>query len=100
MAASSSDVVIFDISAGWNLMGPNSNHEWDPFTSLDRKMTATSRKHTARYMGIDALSHRLGGITNRMRAASPKAVSIQTNCFPLRTLQSKMDEGDSEWTDA
>ena len=63
-------------------------------------MTATSRKQTARYMGIDALSHSRGGMTNRMRPASPKAVSIQTNCFPLRTDQSKMEEGDSEWTDA
>ncbi len=98
--ASRREVVIFDISAGWNLTGPSSNQEWDPFTSLDRKMTSTSRAQTPRYIGMDAPSHRLGGIRNRISPARPKAVSIQTNCLPLRTDQSKMEEGSSEWTDA
>ena len=94
------EVVIFDISAGWNLIGPSSNHECDPFTSLETKMTSTSRAQTMTYMGTEALSHNRGGSTNRMSPARPKAVSIQTNCFPLRTLQSKMEAGSSEWMDA
>ena len=44
--ASSNEVVIFDISAGWNRTGPNSNQDLDPFTSTPRKMTATSSTMT------------------------------------------------------
>ena len=53
-----------------------------------------------RYMGKEAVSQSRGGSTNRMSPARPKDVSIQTNCLPLRTLQSKMDAGSSEWMDA
>ena len=98
--ASRSDVVIFEISAGWNLTGPNSNHEWEPFTSLETKMTSTRRAQTIRYIGMDTLSQNPGGRTNRIKPARPKEVSIQTNCLPLRTDQSKMEAGFSEWTDA
>ena len=44
--ARSSDVVIFEISAGWNFTGPSSNQECEPLTSLLTKMTSTSRKKT------------------------------------------------------
>ena len=98
--ASRSEVVIFDISAGWNLTGPSSNHEWDPFTSLDTNMTRTSKAHTARYIGTDALSQKRGGRTKRMKPASPNEVSIHTNCLPLRKPQSMMEVGFSEWMDA
>ena len=63
-------------------------------------MTTTSRAQTMRYMGKEAVSQSRGGSTNRMSPARPKDVSIQTNCLPLRTLQSKMDAGSSEWMDA
>ena len=46
-AARTSDVVILDISAGWNLTGPSSNQECDPLTSLLTKITRISRKSTA-----------------------------------------------------
>ena len=63
-------------------------------------MTSTSRAQTPRYAGMESRSHTPGGMTKRMNPASPKEVSIQTNCLPLRTLQSKMEEGFSEWMDA
>ena len=44
--ASIRDVVIFDISAGWNFTGPSSNHECDPLTSSLTKITRTSRNST------------------------------------------------------
>ncbi len=84
--ASSSDVVIFETSAGWNLIGPNSNHDRDPLTSTPRNITATSRHSTPRYKGMDALSQSWAFTTNRMRAASPSAVRIHTNCLPERKL--------------
>ena len=98
--ASSSDVVILDISAGWNLTGPNSNQEWDPFTSFDTNITTTRSPSTNRYIGSDALSQNWGFITNRITAASTKDVSIQTNCFPQRKLKSNMLAGPSEWMEA
>ena len=82
--ASSSDVVILLTSAGWNLTGPNSNHDRDPFTSSPRKITATSSPSTIRYIGREVDSQNWAGITNRIRAARPRAVSIQTNCLPER----------------
>ena len=54
--ASISDVAIFEISAGWNLTGPNSNQDRDPFTSTPRKITATSNATVARYIGREKLS--------------------------------------------
>ena len=44
--ASSNEVEILEISAGWNLTGPSSNQEWEPFTSFDTKITSTKRKAT------------------------------------------------------
>ncbi len=98
--ASSREVVILDISAGWNLTGPSSNHEWEPLTSLDTKMTRTSSPSTARYMGMGSASQILGGMINRISPPRPSAVSIHTNCFPLRALQAKMEEGPVEWIEA
>ena len=94
------DVVIFDTSAGWNLTGPNSNHDLDPFTSTPRNMTATSRNSTPTYNGMDALSHILGGRTNRINPASPMDVRIHTNCLPLRRFQSRIEVPAEEWTEA
>ena len=84
--ARSRDVVIFETSAGWNLTGPNSNQDRDPLTSTPRNITPTSRHMTNRYSGTEALSQNCALITNRIRAASPSAVSIQTNCLPERKL--------------
>ena len=53
-----------------------------------------------RYSGKDVLSHNRAGHTNRISAASPSAVRIQTNCFPQRKPKSKIDEGPSEWMEA
>ena len=100
VAASSSDVVIFDISAGWNFTGPSSNQECEPFTSFDRNITSTSRTPTSTYDGMDMTSHKRGLRTKRMRAASPSEVTIQMNCLPLRAVQSKMLAGSDEWMDA
>ena len=94
------DVVILDTSAGWNLTGPNSNQEREPLTSTPRNMTATRSTSVMRYSGKDALSHNRAGHTNRISAASPSAVRIQTNCFPQRKPKSKIDEGPSEWMEA
>jgi hypothetical protein len=47
------DVAIFDISAGWNLTGPNANQDREPFTSIPKKITAMSSNITATYIGID-----------------------------------------------
>ena len=44
--ASSSEVDILEISAGWKRTGPRSNHEWEPLTSLDTKITTTSSPST------------------------------------------------------
>ena len=100
VAARSSDVVIFDISAGWNLTGPNSNHECEPLTSLDTNITSTSSAITIMYDGTEMTSHSRGFRMKRMSAASPSEVMIQTNCLPLRAVQSKMLAGSEEWMDA
>ena len=98
--ASTSEVAILETSAGWKLTGPRLNQECDPFTSEPTNITATSSTSTIRYDGMDMTSHRRGLKTNRMSVASTSAVSIQTNCLPLLTLKSKMDEGSEEWMDA
>ena len=98
--ASSSEVVILDISAGWNFTGPNSNHECEPFTSLDTKMTSTSRPRTMKYEGVASTSHSFGLMANSLRMAIRNAVIIQMNCLPLRKPQSKMEDGSAEWMDA
>ena len=54
--ASIKDVEIFEISAGWNLTGPNSNHDRDPLTSIPRKITATSNPRVNRYIGVESPS--------------------------------------------
>ena len=51
--ASSRDVDIFDISAGWNRTGPNANHDLEPFTSIPRNITAIRRATTKMYIGTD-----------------------------------------------
>ena len=53
MVASRRDVDILDISAGWNLMGPNANQEREPFTSMPRNITAIRSASTKRYIGTD-----------------------------------------------
>ena len=98
--ASTSEVVIFDTSAGWNRTGPNSNQDREPLTSTPRKMTATSKNRTPMYKGIEAPSQMRGGRTKTIRPASPKAVRIQTNCLPLREVQDRMLSGSEEWMEA
>ena len=98
--AKSSDVAIFDISAGWNLTGPNANHDRDPFTSIPRNMTATSNAIVNRYIGRDSPSYSRGGMTKRIMAAMPNAVTIHTNCLPLRLAKSKIEDGSEAWMDA
>ena len=98
--ASSKDVVILEISAGWNFTGPNSNQECDPFTSFETKITTTSSTSTNKYIGSDALSQNCGLTRNSITAARTRAVRIQTNCFPQRKLKSKMLAGPSEWMEA
>ena len=98
--ASTSEVVIFEISAGWKETGPRRNHECEPFTDAPTKITATRRNTTTKYAGTDTTSHSRGFTTKSITAASTVAVSIQTNCFPLRQLQSKMLAGSLEWMEA
>ena len=100
VAASSSDVVILDISAGWNFTGPNSNHECEPLTSLETNITRTSRAPTTTYEGIEMTSHNRGFRTKSIIAASPSDVIIQMNCLPLLADHAKMLEGSEEWMDA
>ena len=90
------EVVIFEISAGWKETGPRRNHECEPFTLAPTKITATSRNNTTKYAGTAATSHSRGFTTKSITAASTVAVSIQTNCFPLRQPQSKMLAGSLE----
>ena len=94
--ARSMAVVIFEISAGWNLTGPNANHERDPLTSTPRKMTATSRIRTKMYAGVLMTSHSLGFMTKRMSRSRAKALSIQIACLPLLQFQSNMEDGSEE----
>ena len=42
----SSEVVIFETSAGWKRIGPRSNHECDPFTSEETNITSTRSPST------------------------------------------------------
>ena len=98
--ASIREVDILDISAGWNLTGPNSNHDREPFTSMPRKITAISSRITPAYIGTDRPSYILGLSAKSMITARTNEVSIHTNCLPLLHSQSKMDVGSDEWTDA
>ena len=95
--ASSSEVVIFETSAGWKRTGPNANHDREPLTSTPRKMTATSRKATPAYSHGASPSHQRAGMTKRMRPARPKAVTIQTSCLPLRVAKSRADVPSAAW---
>jgi hypothetical protein len=98
--ARSRDVDIFDTSAGWKLKNPRSNHDLEPLISTPRKITATSKNRTIRYIGKDKPSYIRGFIKNRITAANPSAVIIQMNCIPLRQFVSKIDVGSSVCTDA
>ena len=91
---------IFEISAGWNLIGPNSNQDRDPFTSIPRKITATRSSSVNIYIGSENPSYTLGLSTKRMMPARPNDVRIHTNCFPLRQPQSKIDDGSDDCTEA
>ena len=94
------DVVIFEISAGWNLIGPMLNHDLDPLTSTPRKITATRRNRTIIYISPAPLSHKLVGIRKIIRLPSPRAVRIQINCFPLLTLKSSIPMLSPPWMEA
>ena len=98
--ASSRDVDILDISAGWNRTGPNANHDRDPLTSIPRKITAISSMSTNRYIGTESPSYIRGLRAKRIIAAMPNAVMIHTNCLPLRLAKSKIDAGSDECTEA
>ena len=98
--ARSRDVVIFETSAGWNLIGPNSNHDRDPLTSIPRNITATSIPRTPKYRINDVLSQNCGFMANRITPPSPNAVRIHTNCFPQRNPKSNIEAGPSEWMEA
>ena len=100
IVASTSDVAIFDTSAGWKLTGPKLNQEWEPFTSDPTNITATSSTSMTRYDGMEMTSHRRGLNTKRMSVASTTPVRIHTNCFPLLTEKSNIDEGSEEWIEA
>ena len=95
--ASSSEVVIFETSAGWKRTGPKANQDRDPFTSTPRKITATRRKTTRAYSQGASPSHQRAGMTNRIRPASPKAVTIQTSCLPARVPKSKTAPPSLAW---
>ncbi|MPM54244.1 hypothetical protein SDC9_101019 [bioreactor metagenome] len=49
-------VAILESSAGWNRTGPNSNHDLDPFTSIPRKITATSKSKEPPYIRPERVS--------------------------------------------
>ena len=98
--ARSRDVDILDISAGWNLTGPNVNQELEPFTSTPRNITAISSAMTKRYIGTDRPSYIRGLRTNSIMDAMHKAVMIHMNCFPLLPSKSSMVPGSLECTDA
>ena len=98
--AISRDVVILEISAGWNLTGPKANQDLDPLTSTPRKMTATNRNSTTVYRSPAPLSHRFGLMRKMMMPPSPNAVSIQMNCLPLLAEKSNMLFTSAPWTDA
>ena len=51
-------------------------------------------------MGSDTRCQICGGMTKRIRAASPRPDRIQTNCFPARKSKSKMEDGFADWVDA
>ncbi|MBO7305456.1 MAG: hypothetical protein J6U47_01865, partial [Bacteroidales bacterium] len=82
MYASSKDVLIFDISAGWNLTGPNSNQDFDPLTSLPRKITANNNAQTSMYIIVERTLYVFSLIINITNMAPPKEMSIQINCMP------------------
>ena len=63
-------------------------------------MTTTSKTSTNKYNGKAELSQNLGLTANKISSASASAVRIHTNCFPLRTLKSKMLEGSEECIEA
>ena len=94
--ASISEVVILETSAGWNFIGPNSNHEWEPFTSLLTKITSTNRAKTSRYSTGGTTSHTLGLITNNISTFATNDMPNHRNCLPLRQLRSNMEDGSEE----
>ena len=100
MNARRSEVVIFEISAGWNRTGPKANQDLEPLTSTPRKITATSRNRTIMYSSPAPLSHRFEGMRNTMRLPRPNAVRIHMNCFPLLTLKSRMPVFSPPWMEA
>ena len=95
--ASSKDVLIFDISAGWNLTGPSSNHDFEPLTSLPRKITANSKAQTSIYIIVERTLYVFSLIINITSMAPPKDISIQINCIPHFCDRSKMDVWVSEY---
>ena len=99
-AARSSEVDILDTSAGWKRTGPKANHEREPLTSTPRKITATSRPRTSRYVGKEMTSHSFGLTAKRIKVPSTRAVRIHTTCFPLREDQAKNGSGSAEWIEA
>ena len=98
--ASIREVVIFDISAGWNFTGPNSNQEWEPFTSLLTNITRISRKSTSRYRTSGTASQKRGFSTKSISTPAAREIPNQRNCFPLRQPRSKMEDGSVECTEA
>ena len=96
----SREVVILDISAGWKLTGPRLNQECDPLMLDDTNITSTSSPSTTPYSGIQIPSQSLAGKRNRMMAASPSAVRIQTNCLPARVEKSRMEPASDVWVAA
>ena len=100
MNARRREVVIFEISAGWNRTGPKANQDLEPLTSTPRKITATSRNRTIMYSSPAPLSHRFDGMRKTMRLPRPNAVRIHMNCFPLLTLKSRMPVFSPPWMEA
>ena len=98
--ASIRDVEILDISAGWNRTGPNPNQDLDPFTSIPRKITATSRPSARMYIGSESPSYIRGLRAKSIMPASMIDVPIHTACFPLLQFQSKIEDGSVECMDA
>ena len=98
--AITSDVVIFDSSAGWNFTGPSSNHECDPLTLLLMKITMISSNTTTPYAGRHTLSQKYGLMTNSISTASTSALPIQSACLPQLNPRSKIDDGSPERTAA
>ena len=100
MDARRSDVVILDNSAGWNLTGPSSNQECEPFTLWLMKITSTNSTSTTRYAGLLMLSQKYELITKSTKAASTMAPPIHSACLPLLQLRSNMEEGSPDCTAA